>query len=402
MDATAKIFNGAIADNDIPAEMLQSLQNDVFVFSALRTHAQLFEASRQLLTDDGKVKPFYQFSQDVATIKKDYNQTYLEAEYQFAVTSAQMAGKWAQVSNDYDLQYRTAGDERVRATHAALNAITLPADDAFWLSYYPPNGWRCRCNAVQVRKGKFDASNSGDAIAKGEAATYQEGKDGKNRLEIFRFNPGAQKVIFPPSHPYSKVTGADVVKKDIADTSKYDAKVFRYIGTSAEEVEESNFYKLAKEKAANIRPAEALGINRYTSIEYASMNKYLRAGKKPMKGTLDALIEVTNSGLDKLPKYEGTTYRGADLGSAIIKRYEEAFTSGKPFTEIAYMSTTTDITKKFDGNVLFMLQGKNGVPVKVLSQFPGEEEVLFKPGTQFKIKSFVNNEAKYEIIMEEI
>lgn len=195
--------------------MLQSLQNDIYLFSALRTHAQLFEASRQLLTDDGKVKPFSQFRQDVDKIVKDYNENYLEAEYQFAITSAQMAGKWAQVSDSYDLQYRTASDERVRASHRALAGITLPASDEFWLYYYPPNGWRCRCNAVQVRKGKYEASDSAKATAAGEAATHQESKDGKNRLEIFRFNPGAQKVIFPPEHPYNKVQGASAVKKNI-------------------------------------------------------------------------------------------------------------------------------------------------------------------------------------------
>lgn len=219
-EKTAGTFNGAVQDNDIPPAMMQSLKDDVYLFSALKTHAQLFEASRQLLTEDGRIKPFSQFSQDIARIKTDYNRDYLEAEYQFAITSAQMAGKWAASSDRYDLQYRTAGDDRVRQSHAQLNNITLPKDDPFWLSYYPPNGWRCRCNALEVLKGKYEVSDSADAISKGETATSQVGKDGKNRLEIFRFNPGAQKVIFPPTHPYNKVQGAAKVK-NIFDVNKY-------------------------------------------------------------------------------------------------------------------------------------------------------------------------------------
>jgi SPP1 gp7 family putative phage head morphogenesis protein len=210
---TSTIFNGAIADNDIPEAMVKSLKEDTFIFSGLKTNAQLAEASQLLLTDDGKVKSFSAFSKDVESIKANYNENYLEAEYQFAVSSSQSAGNWANISNDYDLQYRTAGDDRVRDSHDKLRDVTLPTDDAFWLSYYPPNGWRCRCTAVQVRKGKYEVSDSNKAIAEGEKATKQIGKDGKNKLEIFRFNPGIQKVVFPPTHPYTKVAGAEKVRK---------------------------------------------------------------------------------------------------------------------------------------------------------------------------------------------
>lgn len=212
---TNGILSGAISDNDIPDAMLKSLKVDTFIFSGLKTNAQLAEASQLLLTDDGKVKSFSAFSKDVESIKTNYNQNYLEAEYQFAVSSSQSAGNWANISNDYDLQYRTAGDDRVRDSHNALRDTTLPTDDAFWLSYYPPNGWRCRCTAVQVRKGKFEVSDSEKSIAKADTASTQIGKDGKNKLAIFRFNPGAQKVVFPPAHPYTKVAGADKVKKEL-------------------------------------------------------------------------------------------------------------------------------------------------------------------------------------------
>ena len=213
---TSQIFNGAIADNDIPEAMAKSLKEDVFIFSGLKTNAQLAEASRLLLTEDGKIKSFYTFSKDVESIKENYNQKYLDAEYQFAVSSAQSAGNWANISNDYDLQYRTAGDDRVRDSHDKLRDTTLPPDDAFWLSYYPPNGWRCRCTAVQVRKGKFEVSDSKKAITEGEKATSKIDKDGKNKLAIFRFNPGVQKVVFPPTHPYTKVAGAQTVRKELS------------------------------------------------------------------------------------------------------------------------------------------------------------------------------------------
>lgn len=48
------------------------------------------------------------------------------------------------------LWYRTAGDERVRHSHRLLNDIILPVDHPFWLIYFPPNDWGCRCRVVQL------------------------------------------------------------------------------------------------------------------------------------------------------------------------------------------------------------------------------------------------------------
>ena len=191
------------------------MQNDVYLFSGLKTHAQLLEASRLLLDANKKIKPFPEFYQDVKKVNETYNRQYLEAEYQFAIASSQMANKWSNFSEDYYLQYRTAGDNRVRDSHNSLRDTTLPKSDSFWDSFMPPNGWRCRCTAVEVLPDDYKLSNSDKAISNGDLATTQIGKDGKNKLEIFRFNPGKDKVIFPPTHPYSKVIGAKKVVNEL-------------------------------------------------------------------------------------------------------------------------------------------------------------------------------------------
>ena len=220
INQTFDAFNFAIVDNDMPEVMRNALQDNARLFGGLKTHAQLFEASKLLLDEKGNLKPFNQLSNEFDKLNVTYNKNYLEAEYEFAVGSSQMAAKWEEFGDNdrYELQYRTAGDNRVRAEHDALNGITLPKSDPFWLYYMPLNGWKCRCNAVEVLKDKFPTSDSEKAIAAGEKATSQIGKDGKNRLEIFRFNPGAQKVVFPPAHPYRKVVGAKTVEKVLENT----------------------------------------------------------------------------------------------------------------------------------------------------------------------------------------
>ena len=212
----SEALDKGITDNNPPEKMISRLQDDVFIFSGCKTHIQLKELSERLVDDNGKVTPLAAFKQQALEIHARYNENYLEAEYIFATSSSEMAAKWADLEKDgdrYNLQYRTAQDDRVRDTHRALANITLPAEDPFWSSYYPPNGWRCRCTAVQVRKEKYPQSNSEDAIGRGERATTEIDSKGNNRAEIFRFNPGKEKVIFPQDHPYYKVR--ETVEKNV-------------------------------------------------------------------------------------------------------------------------------------------------------------------------------------------
>lgn len=194
----------------VPEALLKKLKSDVFVFSGCKTIAELREASSLLIDDAGKVRPWNSFKDEMNKLHKLYNETYLESEYNFANESANMASRWTADSKDgdqYFLQYRTAGDDKVRQSHEALNNITLPVSDEFWSKYYPPNGWRCRCTAVQVSPDKYPLSDTEQATSLGERATTQINKDGKNSLEMFRFNPGKDEVVFPPSHPYFKLKG---------------------------------------------------------------------------------------------------------------------------------------------------------------------------------------------------
>lgn len=201
---TAKIFNEAV-DAELkhvpPSSILtRALKQSGHVFSGFKTLHQVKEAEALLMDDNGEIKPFERFLNDVRTIDDTYNETYLHAEYKFATASAQMADRWHKFQEDgdrYDLQYRTANDNRVRETHAELHNVTLPFDSPFWDKYFPPNGWGCRCTVVQVRKGKYPVSNLEEAMKKGDEAT--SGKFQK----MFRFNPGKDKRLFPPHNPYT-------------------------------------------------------------------------------------------------------------------------------------------------------------------------------------------------------
>lgn len=193
---------GSALPLEVPETLRYALENNAFIFSGFKTFHTLREVGLALTTDKGGIKPFDDFLKDVKHINERYNHNYLYAEYNHAVSASQMAAKWHDFERDgdrYDLQYRTAGDDRVREEHAALHGTTLPPSDPFWSLFTPPNGWNCRCSAVQVRRNKYPASDPELAMKRGMECT--EGV----KKAIFRYNPGKSLQVFPPKHPYYKV-----------------------------------------------------------------------------------------------------------------------------------------------------------------------------------------------------
>lgn len=189
-----------IGENKPSSELKKGLGESAFVFSGFKTFHEMNEAAALLRNEDGSIKSFGSFAGDVSKINENYNQIYLRAEYNFARSSAEMAVKWEKLTKDgdrYNLQYRTSGDNRVRGSHRAMDGITLPPSDPFWGKYFPPNDWGCRCNVVRVRGSKYPESNHSEAMMAGENAT--SGKYG----EMFRFNPGVEKSVFPAYNPYT-------------------------------------------------------------------------------------------------------------------------------------------------------------------------------------------------------
>ena len=182
------------------AIMIQRLKESNYVFSGFKTFHEMKEAFPLLVDEEGNRKPFKQFLKEVQTVNGKYNSQYLQAEYTFAVTSSEMAAKWEQFEEDgdrYNLQYRTVGDDKVRESHRKLDGVTLPPSSKFWDEYFPPNGWRCRCTVVQVRKGKYDVSDEHQAMENGNQAT------GGKHQEMMRFNPGKRTACFPAYNPYT-------------------------------------------------------------------------------------------------------------------------------------------------------------------------------------------------------
>lgn len=205
IDTHASILDSTFEKVKMSDTMRSSLQQSNWVFSGMKTFHELKEAFPSLIDENGEKKPFERFYNDVQRVDETYNRNYLRAEYNFVSTSAEMAARWEEFEKDgdrYFLQYRTVGDDQVRKEHAALDATTLPVEHPFWDTHYPPNGWNCRCNVVQVRKSRYPATSEEELIERKKALAEEQARH-KGKSEMFRFNPGKQKKTFPDYNPYT-------------------------------------------------------------------------------------------------------------------------------------------------------------------------------------------------------
>lgn len=129
-------------------------------------------------------------------------------------------------------------------------------------------------------------------------------------------------------------------------------------------------------------PTEDLvAVRGYTSDDYRELNSALRTGDDAELSRLDAYIRSATSGLNQLPAYRGTVFRGTHLSDEVAANYMP----GATVTERAFTSTSSELGAEFPGNTKFVIQSETGRDVSGLSEFADEKEILFAPGTQFRV-----------------
>jgi SPP1 gp7 family putative phage head morphogenesis protein len=165
------------------------------VFSAAKTYQQINDMSNFLFDENGNKNPFSFFKEKANGIFETYNKTWLETEYNTAISQAQAADKWLDIKENEDifplLKYVTAGDGRVRPVHNDLDGIIRPVNDPFWDKYLTPNGFGCRCNEIQLEEGEI---------------TDLTGRDFESVSPLFQMNAGKDRFVFnEKAHPYLRV-----------------------------------------------------------------------------------------------------------------------------------------------------------------------------------------------------
>lgn len=190
------------------AEMLTRLVRDTWSFSAAKNYQETRDLTLALKNEKGKLREFSEFKEIAEGITEKYNQTWLRTEYDFAISASQSAARWNEFEREADiipnLQYQTVGDDHVRASHQILDGIIRPLKDPFWTTHYPPNGWGCRCEAVQSLEGfgKVTPDNNIPHV---------------DIPKMFNTNLAQTGLIYPKNHPYY----VDIPKAEMSKAMAY-------------------------------------------------------------------------------------------------------------------------------------------------------------------------------------
>ena len=110
---------------------------------------------------EGK-KTFADFKKDCAEImeRRGWSSWRMENIFRTNVQGAYMAGRWKQVSRTAQMRpygkYSAVRDSRTRPTHAALNGKVYPLDHPFWNTWWPPNGFKCRCDVITLSQRQVE------------------------------------------------------------------------------------------------------------------------------------------------------------------------------------------------------------------------------------------------------
>ena len=129
--------------------------------------------------------------------------------------SAYNAGQWEQIQEQKEiapyLMYDAVDDGRTRPDHAKFDRLVLKADDPFWNTHYPPNGYNCRCGAIQLTED--DLIDLGIQPSKSPKKEYYKYIDRKTGMEAitpvgtdpgFNYNAGDYKLWTKNANEYTQ------------------------------------------------------------------------------------------------------------------------------------------------------------------------------------------------------
>lgn len=174
------------------AMFLQELRHANEVFAAFKVHAMGEEMAAKLFDQQGNLKSFDKWVNDVAGISSHQVGSWLRTEYDTAVIRAHAAADWKEFERNRDifpnLRWMPTTSPNPEGSHRQYwqSGLTLPIDDPFWNSHHPGDRWNCKCSLEATDEPVVRPADM-------ETTTPQKGLEN---------NPGKDGHIFNDTHPY--------------------------------------------------------------------------------------------------------------------------------------------------------------------------------------------------------
>lgn len=201
-------------------DFLHALKHNTDVLAAFKTHRQQNDIAALMIGEDGKLKPFAKFQQDVEGLIGKYNHNWLTTEYNTAVIRARNAAKWKDFERDADLYpnlkwMETTSPNPDMVVHFRYWNRIWALTDPFWRRHYPGDRWTCKCELTNTDEPVTDNS---DINREPEQVKQTPGLDS---------NPGISGEVFTSTHPYIKEAyqGAEQAVKQFIKENAYKERL---------------------------------------------------------------------------------------------------------------------------------------------------------------------------------
>jgi hypothetical protein len=194
----------------------------------------------------------------------------------------------------------------------------------------------------------------------------------------------------------------EVAKKTVSDPdllislSDFDRSI-AFLGDHS-----SNFTPLYNESDLEtqtfcfLNKKEVTALMMYSMSAYRKLNQALRDKNLQMLNSFKIYIKTLNSALDKIRNYEGFVKRGAGNN-------RDKFNDHQINAIVIYPSyTSTSVGRGFGGAIQEVIFSKTCKYIAPFSVATMEEEVLCKPGTEFKVLYRKDKKTVLHLILEEI
>jgi SPP1 gp7 family putative phage head morphogenesis protein len=285
--------------------MLKHLLENVYSFSAAKNYTQLRQLTQELIDKDGKLRTYSQFKQAAFEVNDTHVNQWLKAEYDTAVSGAQMASKWVDITeNDATnyLAFDVVMDGHTSEICAPLDGLVVSVDDPMLSTYYPPNHFNCRTTVRQMDSGK---------------PTPAHQRELPEIPPMFQTNLAKQKLVFPPGHSYYVGTPTAVIKEalELAPINSWlpvENNTIRIHGKAADSADLEDVMTAARSFAKEGAKVEVLP-NLSTSNDplYETLFKGAKAGKFPDLKVDGQFVEVETPKVIRSESIEERIRRGA-------------------------------------------------------------------------------------------
>lgn len=198
---TLRLFNEAASKGiseskwpDVPDEFINQLRTNNAIWSAFRVHRMQNDIASKLIDENGQLKKFDRWVEDIKGMTNHYVGPWLRTEYNTAVIRAHQAADWKHFEAEADVFQNvrwmptTSPDQDPLHRQYWEKKLTLPINHPFWEKHRPGDRWNCKCTLQQT-----DDPVNDEVIRDFYPVPQQAGLDN---------NPADDGKIFSDSHPY--------------------------------------------------------------------------------------------------------------------------------------------------------------------------------------------------------